>query len=112
MVDERETAQTSSARKLNSHAPPCWVLAIICFVCTFFAFKPLQLTCLVDPNNLETLGGMGGVDAQLHGLGTHSTHGLSIKATDPPTHLRHSVQLFKFSRRPTQTTVFMMSGGW
>jgi len=26
MVDERETAQTSSARKLNSHALPCWIL--------------------------------------------------------------------------------------
>jgi Ca2+-transporting ATPase len=51
-----------------------------------FAFKPLQLASLVDPKNLETLEGMGGVDALIHGLGTHPTHGLSIETTTPPTH--------------------------
>ena len=33
------------------------------------AFKPLQLASLVDPKHLETLEGMGGVGALLHGLG-------------------------------------------
>jgi Ca2+-transporting ATPase len=47
-----------------------------------FAFKPLQLASLVDPKSLETLEGMGGIDALLCGLGTHPTHGLS---TTPPT---------------------------
>ena len=51
-----------------------------------FAFKPLQLASLVDPKNLETLEGMGGVNALLRGLGTHPTHGLSIETTTPPTH--------------------------
>jgi P-type Ca2+ transporter type 2C len=45
-----------------------------------FAFKPLQLASLVDPKNLETLEGMGGVDALLHGLGTHRTRGLVTKS--------------------------------
>ena len=51
-----------------------------------FSFKPLQLASLVDPKNLETLEGMGGVDALLRGLGTHPTHGLSIETGTPPTH--------------------------
>ena len=41
-----------------------------------FAFKPLQLASLVDPKSLETLEGLGGVDALLRGLGTHRTRGL------------------------------------
>lgn len=39
-----------------------------------------------DPKNLETLEGMGGVNALLRGLGTHPTHGLGIETTTPPTH--------------------------
>ena len=52
-----------------------------------FAFKPLQLASLVDPKNLETLEGMGGVGALLRGLGTHPTHGLSTEKGTPLTHL-------------------------
>jgi P-type Ca2+ transporter type 2C len=47
-----------------------------------FAFKPLQLASLVDPKSLESLEGMGGVDALLRGLGTHRTRGLT---TNPAT---------------------------
>ena len=47
------------------------------------AFKLLQLASLVDPKDLETLEGMGGVDTLLRGLGTHFTHGLSIETMTP-----------------------------
>jgi Ca2+-transporting ATPase len=50
-----------------------------------FAFKPLQLASLVDPKSLETIEGMGGVTALLHGLGTHPTHGLNTGKGTPPT---------------------------
>jgi Ca2+-transporting ATPase len=48
-----------------------------------FAFKPLQLAGLVDPKSLETLESMGGVDALLRGLGTHTAHGLSTESGSP-----------------------------
>jgi Ca2+-transporting ATPase len=51
-----------------------------------FTFKPLQLASLVDPKNLETLEGLGGVDALLRGLGTHPTHGLSTEMGMPSIH--------------------------
>jgi Ca2+-transporting ATPase len=51
-----------------------------------FAFKPLQLASLVDPKSLETLEGMGGVDALLSGLGSHPTHGLTTKIRMPQSH--------------------------
>ncbi|KAI9458771.1 calcium-translocating P-type ATPase [Russula earlei] len=53
-----------------------------------FAFKPLQLASLVDPKSLETLEGMGGVNALLRGLGTHPTRGLTIKAGIASSHHR------------------------
>ena len=51
-----------------------------------FPFKPLQLASLVDPKDLETLEGMGGVGALLRGLETHPTHGLRIETRMPSTH--------------------------
>jgi Ca2+-transporting ATPase len=50
-----------------------------------FAFKPLQLASLVDPKSLETLEGMGGVDALLLGLGSDPTHGLNTGKGTPAT---------------------------
>jgi Ca2+-transporting ATPase len=52
-----------------------------------FAFSPLELASLVDSKSLETLESMGGVDAQLRGLGTHPIHGLSTESGSPPAHL-------------------------
>lgn len=52
-----------------------------------FSFKPLQLASLVDPKCLEALEDLGGTDALLRGLGSHSTHGLTTEAGSPPAHL-------------------------
>lgn len=51
-----------------------------------FPFKRLQLMSLVDPKDLETLEGMDGVGALLHGLETHPTHSLRIETRMPSTH--------------------------
>ena len=45
---------------------------------TPFAFKPFHLASLVDPKNLESLEGMGGINGLLAGLGADSANGLSI----------------------------------
>ncbi|KXN81316.1 Calcium-transporting ATPase 2 [Leucoagaricus sp. SymC.cos] len=42
-----------------------------------FAFKPYQLAHMLDPKNLDTLTGFGGVTGLLRGLGTSAEHGLS-----------------------------------
>ena len=42
-----------------------------------FAFKPVQLTRLVDPKSLEKLDNLGGVEGLLRGLGTSLRCGLS-----------------------------------
>lgn len=47
---------------------------------TPFAFKPYQLAHMLDPKNLETLRGFGGVSGLLRGLGTSAEHGLSTKS--------------------------------
>jgi len=45
---------------------------------TPFAFKPYHLASLVDPKNLETLEGMGGISGLLTGLGVDPASGLSV----------------------------------
>jgi Ca2+-transporting ATPase len=66
-----------------------------------FAFRPLQLASIVDPKSLETLESMGGIDAQLRGLGTHPTHGLITESGSLPAHLMSpdpTLQSFTVSR--------------
>jgi len=45
---------------------------------TPFAFKPYHLASLVDPKNLETLEGMGGIEGLLAGLGVDPNRGINI----------------------------------
>jgi Ca2+-transporting ATPase len=47
---------------------------------TPFAFKPYQLAQTLDPKNLDTLTGFGGVVGLLRGLGTSADQGLSTKS--------------------------------
>jgi len=57
---------------------------------TPFAFKPYHLAALVDPKNLESLEGMGGINGLLAGLGVDPSNGLPIggknaESEDAPT---------------------------
>jgi len=47
-----------------------------------FAFKPYKLASLLDPKDLHSLKAIGGVEALLHGLGTHPTQGLWVSTHD------------------------------
>ena len=41
-----------------------------------FRFKPYELAHMLDPKNIGTLGGFGGIDGLLRGLGTNADTGL------------------------------------
>jgi len=47
-----------------------------------FTFKLYKLASLLDPKDLHSLEAIGGVEALLHGLGTHPTQGLWVSTHD------------------------------